>query len=50
MERPDGNNVSIERESLLLADAQMKYNLGVQLLKDEFHTISLAISSGGATS
>jgi flagellar basal-body rod protein FlgB len=50
MERPDGNNVSVERESLLLAEAQMEYNLGVQLLKDEFHTISLAINSGGATS
>ena len=50
LERPDGNNVSVERESLLLAEAQMKYNLGVQLLKDQFHTISLAINSGGATS
>ena len=50
MERPDGNNVSVERESLLLAEAQMKFNLGVQLLKDQFHTISLAINSGGSTS
>jgi flagellar basal-body rod protein FlgB len=50
LERPDGNNVSIERETLLLADAQMKYNLGVQLLKDEFHTISQAINSGGTSS
>ena len=50
LERPDGNNVSVERESLLLADAQMKYNLGVQLLKDEFHGISQAINSGGGTS
>jgi flagellar basal-body rod protein FlgB len=49
MERPDGNNVSVERESLLLAEAQMKFNLGVQLLKDQFHTISLAINSGGTT-
>ena len=50
MERPDGNNVSVERESLLLADAQMKFNLGVQLLKDQFHLISSAINSGGTTS
>lgn len=50
MERPDGNNVSIERESLLLAEAQMKFKLGIQLLKDQFHTISLAINSGGTTS
>jgi len=50
MERPDGNNVSVERESLLLAEAQMKFNLGVQLLKDQFHTIALAINSGATTS
>jgi flagellar basal-body rod protein FlgB len=50
LERPDGNNVSVERESLLLADAQMKYSLGVQLLKDEFHTVSQAINSGGTSS
>ena len=50
MERPDGNNVSVERETLLLAEAQMKFNLGVQLLKDQFHTISLAINSGGTAS
>jgi flagellar basal-body rod protein FlgB len=48
--RPDGNNVSVERESLLMAETQMKFNLGVQLLKDEFHTISQAINSGGASS
>jgi flagellar basal-body rod protein FlgB len=50
IERPDGNNVSVERESLLMAETQMKFNLGVQLLKDEFHTISQAINSGGGTS
>jgi len=50
MARPDGNNVSVERESLLLAEAQMKLNLGVQLLKDQFHLISMAINSGGSTS
>jgi len=50
IERPDGNNVSVERESLLLAETQMKFNLGVQLLKDEFHGISQAINSGGTSS
>jgi flagellar basal-body rod protein FlgB len=50
LERPDGNNVSVERESLLLAETQMKFNLGVQLLKDEFHGISQAINSGGTSS
>ena len=50
LERPDGNNVSLERESLLLAETQMRYNLGIQLLKDEFHGISQAINSGGTAS
>lgn len=50
VERPDGNNVSVEREGLLLAETQMKFNLGVQLLKDEFHTVSQAINSGGTSS
>ncbi len=50
IERPDGNNVSVERESLLLAESQMKFNLGVQLLKDQFHLVGTAINSGGPTS
>lgn len=50
LERPDGNNVSLERESLLLADTQMKFDLGVQLVKDQFHLISTAINSGGGSS
>jgi flagellar basal-body rod protein FlgB len=50
LQRPDGNNVSLERETLLLAETQMKYNLGIQLLKDQFHTISQAINSGGTSS
>ena len=50
LSRPDGNNVSVERESLLLAETQMKYNLGVQLLKSEFHGIAAAINSGGTSS
>lgn len=50
LERPDGNNVSVERESLLLAETQMKFSLGVQLLKDEFHAIAQAINSGGTSS
>jgi flagellar basal-body rod protein FlgB len=50
IERPDGNDVSVERETLAMAETQMRFNLGVSLLKDEFHTISLAINSGGGSS
>jgi flagellar basal-body rod protein FlgB len=50
LERPDGNNVNVERESLLLAENQLKFNLGIQLIRDQFHGISQAINSGGTSS
>ena len=42
-ERPDGNNVDIDRESLLLSQTQLQYQLGVQLVKSQFHTLLTAI-------
>ena len=47
LERPDGNNVDMDRESLLLSEAQLQYQLGSQLLKGEFHQMLAAINSGG---
>jgi hypothetical protein len=32
--RPDGNNVSMDRESLNLAEAQLKFKVGVALLRE----------------
>ena len=49
IERPDGNNVSLERESLLLADTQLRFNAGVQLLRDRFKTLLSAIHEGSAS-
>ena len=46
LERPDGNNVSLERESLLLAQTQLAFNAGVQLLRAEFRRLSIAINEG----
>ena len=46
MERPDGNNVSLEREGLALADTQLQFQAGVQLLREQFHTIQTAINEG----
>jgi flagellar basal-body rod protein FlgB len=46
MERPDGNNVSVERESLLLADTQLRFSAGVQLLRDKFKMLLSAIHEG----
>jgi len=49
LERPDGNNVSLERETLLLADTQLRFNIGVQVLRSEFHRLSSAIHEGAAS-
>jgi flagellar basal-body rod protein FlgB len=48
--RPDGNNVSLDREGLLLAEMQMQFQIGVQLIRDEFHRLLTAINGGGGTS
>jgi len=45
-ERPDGNNVNIDRESLLLSQTQLQYQLGVQLVKGAFHQLLTAIKEG----
>lgn len=42
-ERPDGNNVNIDRESMVLSQTQLQYQMGVQLIKSEFHTLLTAI-------
>jgi flagellar basal-body rod protein FlgB len=47
LERPDGNNVSLDREGLLLAETQMQFGLGIQLLQHEFHQLLSAINEGG---
>ena len=41
--RPDGNNVSMDREGLQLAKSQLQFKLGVQLLKHEFAGVMSAI-------
>lgn len=50
MERPDGNDVSVEREGLLLAETQLRYNVAIELLQAEFHRLQSAIREGGAQS
>ncbi len=41
--RPDGNDVSIDRESLNLAEAQLKYKTGIALLRIEYQKVMDAI-------
>jgi flagellar basal-body rod protein FlgB len=44
LERPDGNNVDVDRESLKLSETQLQYQLGTQLVKDRFHELLVAIN------
>ncbi len=46
LERPDGNNVDLDRESLLLARTQLQYSMGTQLIKAKFHQLLSAINGG----
>lgn len=48
-ERPDGNNVSLEREGLLLAENQLRFATAVQLLRSEFHRILTAVREGSTS-
>jgi flagellar basal-body rod protein FlgB len=41
--RPDGNNVSMDRESLNLAEAQLRYRTGITLLKQQYQMTMDAI-------
>jgi flagellar basal-body rod protein FlgB len=41
--RPDGNNVSMDRESLTLAEAQLKFKVGVALLREQNQMVMNAI-------
>lgn len=41
--RPDGNNVSMDREGLSLAEAQLKFKTGVALWREEYQKVMDAI-------
>lgn len=41
--RPDGNTVSVDRESMQMARTQMEFRMGVELLKREFSQTMSAI-------
>ena len=43
--RPDGNNVSMDRESMQMAETQLKFRTGVELLRHQFTMLSDAIRS-----
>ena len=41
--RPDGNNVSLDREGMQLAKTQLEFRTGVSLLKTEYSRVMNAI-------
>lgn len=43
VERPDGNNVSMDREGMKMAEAQLQFRTGEELLKHEFTRVMDAI-------
>ncbi len=43
LERPDGNDVSMDREGMNMAEAQLRFRAGVELLKREFTRVMDAI-------
>lgn len=44
--RPDGNNVSLDREGLLLSQTQLQYKTAIEFLRAEFRRILGAINDG----
>jgi flagellar basal-body rod protein FlgB len=48
IERPDGNNVSVDRDGLMLAELQLKYQSATQALKAEFTILRDAIEERAA--
>ncbi len=47
-EKPDGNNVDIDREARLLAENAMRFNVASTLVRGNFKTIQEAITGGGS--
>ena len=45
-QRPDNNNVSIDREGLLMAQNQLQFQTSVAVLRTEFNRLQLAINGG----
>jgi len=46
LERPDGNNVDMDREGMALAETQLEFRAGIDMLRSEFKKLSMAINDG----
>jgi flagellar basal-body rod protein FlgB len=49
LQRPDGNNVDLEREGMMVAENQMQYRIGIEILRSEFHRLLTAIKEGNGS-
>jgi len=49
IERPDGNNVSLDREGLLLSETQLQYKAAIEFIREEFRMMRGAINDGAET-
>ena len=49
-QKPDGNNVDLDREARLLAENQMRFNLASVLVKGQLKTVQEAIQGGNNNS
>ncbi len=45
--RPDGNNVSMDRESINMAEAQLQFRTGIALLRQQYQMVMDAIHAEG---
>jgi flagellar basal-body rod protein FlgB len=45
-ERPDGNNVNVDRESMLLAEVQLQFKVATSVLRAKFAQLNTAIREG----
>ena len=47
-EKPDANNVDLDREARLLAENAMRFNVASTLLRGQIKSVQQAIQGGGA--
>ena len=45
-QRPDGNNVSVDRETMLLGQTQLQFQAAAQLWRSEISSLIMAVSEG----
>jgi flagellar basal-body rod protein FlgB len=48
VEKPDGNNVNLDREARMLSENQMRFNLASVLVKGRLKAVQEAITGGGS--